>query len=168
MNNRKPSVLIVDDEMIMVTILEQILSFNNYAILKAYSGKEALSILEKSQNIDLIVLDVMMPDFDGYAVCSLIKKNPLYKDIPVIFLTALTDDESQLKAFEAGAVDFISKPLNKSVTNARIRTHLDLKLSKDQLKILIAEKKKLITDLNNTLSQLYERISKLKPNKEKK
>lgn len=167
MNNGKPLVLIVDDEEINVKLLEMILSANNYEILKAHNGRDALNIIEQNHAIDLIVLDVMMPDIDGFEVCSLIKKHNGYEDIPVILITALTDDESQLKAFEVGAVDFISKPLRKEVINARIKTHLDLKFSKDQMKTLLSEKKKLISELNNTLSQLYEKIAKLSTKKER-
>lgn len=166
MNNGKPLILIVDDEEINLKLLEMILSSNDYEILKACNGKDALNILALTPTIDLIVLDVLMPDIDGFEVCSLIKKNNAYKDIPVILITALTDNESQVKVFEAGATDFISKPLRKEVITARIKTHIDLKLSKDQLKTLLAEKKKLITELNNTLNQLYERITKLSSKKQ--
>lgn len=143
----KPVVLIVDDEISNVKLLDSILSLNNYEILKAYNGKEALEILEQNPNIDLVVLDVMMPDIDGFEVCSTIKKKKAYKGIPVILLTALTDDQSQSRAFEAGATDFISKPLKKELINARIKTHLNLSL-------LVLEKEKLIWALNKTLKKV--------------
>ena len=161
MNNNKPLILIVDDEPINLKMIEVILGAYDYEILKSCNGKDALAALELNPNIDLVILDVMMPGMDGFEVCASIKKNIAYKDIPVILLTALSDDESQLKAFEAGAVDFISKPFKKEIINARIKTHLELKSSKDQLKILLSEKKKLISDLNNTLSQLYDKIAKM-------
>lgn len=142
MNNDKPLVLIVDDEIINLKVLEMMLSVDGYEVLKAFNGKHALNILEQNPNIDLIVLDIVLPDIDGFEVCSSIKKNEAYKDIPVILLTSLTDDESQRKAFEVGATDFISKPLNKEIVNARIKTHLALGILLSKDKNLIEEFKK--------------------------
>lgn len=147
MRNDRPVVLIVDDEISNVKLLDSILSPNNYEILKAYNGKEALDILDQNPSIDLIVLDVMMPDIDGFEVCASIKKNKAYKGIPVILLTCLTDDESQARAFKAGATDFISKPLKKELIDARIKTHIALSL-------LVLEKEKLIWALNKTLRKV--------------
>lgn len=152
MNNNRPLVLIVDDDPLCISLLEEILYANNYETLKAFSGKEALSILDQHPNIDLIVLDVIMPGIDGFEVCALIKKNIAYKNIPIIFLTGLIDDKSQLKAFEAGGVDFINKPLKKEVINARINTQLNLKTNMDHLNILLTDKQKLIKALNKALS----------------
>lgn len=147
MNKGKPLVLIVDDDIKSVKLIDSIISPNNYEVLKAYNGKDALNILEENPNIDLILLDVMMPDIDGFEVCSSIKKNKTYKGIPIILLTALTDDESQVRAFEVGAVDFICKPLNEEVVNARIKTHLTLS-------ILLLEKEKLIWALSKALKKV--------------
>ena len=125
----KPVVLIVDDEISNVKLLDSILSLNNYEILKAYNGKEALEILEQNPNIDLVVLDVMMPDIDGFEVCSTIKKKKAYKGIPVILLTALTDDQSQSRAFEAGATDFISKPFKERTYQCQNKNSSEFKPS---------------------------------------
>lgn len=147
-------ILVVDDEPNNVKLLEALLSPQNYEVIKAYDGKEALELLEKNPNIDLILLDVMMPDMDGYEVCAAIKNNQERKDIPVIFLTALTDDRSQVRAFKHGAADFISKPFKIELINARVKTHLDLKLNRDQMKFLLSENKRLIQTLEKVLKQV--------------
>lgn len=152
MHNDKPLVLIVDDEMVCVKVIEAMLLASNYETLKAYNGKDALNILGQNPNIDIIILDVIMPEMDGFAVCSSIRKNPTYNDIPVILLTSLTDDESQVNAFKVGAVDFISKPIKEEIVKARIKTHVDLKLNRDNLNLLLSEKQRLIKALEKSFT----------------
>ena len=129
MNRRvsgRPSILIVDDTPTNIEILLGILE-DEYELSFANSGYEALALLEKDEKPDLILLDAMMPEMDGYAVLKTLKLSPDTKDIPVIFVTAKVDSRSEEMALKNGAVDFIHKPVNKSVVRARVRLHLDLK-----------------------------------------
>lgn len=116
-------VLVVDDVPRNVKLLEAILRPYNYEILKAYNGEDALTAIKKI-DIDLVLLDVMMPSMDGFEVCRRLKKNEQTRLLPVIMLTALDDTESKLKGINAGADDFISKPPNKIELIARINSLL--------------------------------------------
>jgi signal transduction histidine kinase len=107
---------------------------------------------------DLVLLDVMMPEMDGFAVCEQLKKNPVTKDIPIIFLTAKTEITDIVKGFEIGAVDYVTKPFNGTELLARVKTHLQLKFTWDLLKNLIAARDKFFSiiahDLRNPLQAL--------------
>ena len=124
MLNSKKNVLIVDDEPINLKVLNNILK-DIYKLTFAKSGPEALRLIEKEQP-DLILLDVMMPEMTGYEVCEHLKKDPLYKSIPIIFVTALNDAVDEAKGLNIGAVDYISKPVTPAVVKARVKTHLSL------------------------------------------
>ncbi len=124
-------ILIVDDVEENVQLLGNILQEQNYDVSFASNGKYALDILE-SETPDLIMLDIMMPDMDGFEICKKIKENPKSKDIPIIFLTAKTQKEDVIKGFEMGAVDYVTKPFELSELLARVNTHLSLKRAKDQ------------------------------------
>ncbi len=113
-----------------------------YVIFKAQSYKEALCIIDNNKP-NLILLDIMMPSPDGFELCKSLKKNKKYSDIPIIFLTARTDPESIKQGFEVGAVDYITKPFNKKELFARIKNHIDLDMSKKQLKIELQKRKDL-------------------------
>jgi len=120
------SILIVDDNPDNLTILRKILTKNGYHVRPAINGKIALKTIEK--NIpDLILLDIKMPDMDGFKVCKILKSNLNTQNIPVIFLTALNDISDKKKAFSYGAVDYITKPFNEGEILARIITHLKLR-----------------------------------------
>ncbi|NBC48456.1 MAG: response regulator, partial [Gammaproteobacteria bacterium] len=106
-----------------------------YEVFFAISGDEAIE-LTSSQRIDLILLDIMMPEVDGYEVCRLLKLDPELAEIPVIFVTAKTDLEDEAKGFAVGAVDYITKPIKRLTVRARVKTHLELKASRDRLKAL--------------------------------
>lgn len=120
----KPKILIVDDERFYINVLVELLK-DDYKPYVAKSGEQALNRIADIQP-DLILLDIMMPDMDGYQTCIKIKENVLWSHIPVIFLTGKTDLDSETKAFDYGAVDFISKPIAPSTVKARIKTHLSL------------------------------------------
>lgn len=120
----KPQILIVDDERFYINVLVELLK-DEYKPYIAKSGEQALSRLADNKP-DLILLDIMMPGMDGYQTCLKIKENTLWSAIPIIFLTGKTDPESETKAFDYGAVDFISKPIAPSTVKARIKTHLAL------------------------------------------
>ena len=118
--------LIVDDTPTNIEILLGMLE-QDYDLSFATSGRQALALATTEPHPDLILLDVMMPEMDGYAVCAALQADPTTRQIPVIFITAKTDADSETRAFAAGGVDFIHKPVNQAVVRARVRLHLDLK-----------------------------------------
>jgi diguanylate cyclase (GGDEF)-like protein len=132
--NPKAKILVVDDMLINIRILDKILN-TEYEILTATSGREALKIACQ-QMPDLILLDVIMPEMDGFAVCKELKQADTTKDIPVIFITANNQEEDESRGFEAGVVDYVTKPVRASILKARVRIHLELKSSRDHLKAL--------------------------------
>jgi Response regulator containing a CheY-like receiver domain and a GGDEF domain len=127
-----PSVLIVDDNVKNLQILGGFLQNEELIVEFAIDGMSALNWLAKKK-FDLILLDIMMPGMDGYEVCSLIKKNPAISEIPIIFITAKTDSESIIKGFEAGAVDYITKPFIQSELLVRVKTQLNIKKANEQI-----------------------------------
>lgn len=141
---KKPVILVVDDNLANLQLAVSILRRKNFEIAVANSGSEAFNILEEIIP-DLILLDIMMPEQDGYEVCEILKSRNETKEIPVIFLTALKKSESVVKGFEIGAVDYITKPFNKEELISRVKNHLDLKFSKDTI---IKQNRKL-EQLNN-------------------
>ncbi len=128
----KDMILIVDDINENLQLLATYLNRQGYEIALANSGKSALEVLG-SLTPDLILLDIMMPEMDGYETCERIKSKNILKDIPIIFLTAKTDNDSILNAFEKGAVDYITKPVNVAELLVRIKTHINLKHSQEIL-----------------------------------
>ncbi|MEN8119942.1 MAG: hybrid sensor histidine kinase/response regulator [Bacteroidota bacterium] len=126
-------ILIVDDEPKNLQVLGTILMEQKYKVVGAKSGKNALNAIKRTVP-DLILLDVMMPEMDGYETCTCIKENENLKDVPVIFLTAKVEPEDIVKGFDVGGVDYITKPFNHAELLARISTHLALKRSNDALK----------------------------------
>lgn len=125
------SILIVDDTKFNIKILEDTLK-SNYQLSVAMDGKAALKFMEEVIP-DIILLDIMMPEMDGFEVFSKIKEDDRLKDIPVIFLSAVTDINSKAKAFEMGAVDYITKPFEVPEVKARVKTHLSLQLAQKEL-----------------------------------
>lgn len=119
------AILLVDDEPKNIQLLGNLLQTEGYAVEFATSGAEALQWV-KARPFDLILLDVMMPEMDGYAVCKCLKNDPAARDCPVIFLTAKTDLESLVQGFNLGAVDYVTKPFRKEELLARVKTHLTL------------------------------------------
>ena len=129
---RQATVLVVDDTPANLTLLANLLN-RTYRVQLATHGAKALEIARRSAP-DLIVLDVMMPEMDGFEVCRALKADPLTHDIPVLFLTALTSPEDETQGFEAGGADFIHKPFNPATVLARVRTQVALKTSRDALR----------------------------------
>ncbi len=147
MNNNKekqeiPLVLIVDDVPKNIQLLGNILNNEGYDIIIAENGKEAL---ERISDVlpDIILLDIMMPEMDGYETCKRLKENDRTRDIPVIFLTAKTEMEDIVKGFNAGSVDYVTKPFNSKELMARVKTHITLKKLFDKEKEYVKELKEL-------------------------
>lgn len=120
------TLLVVDDTPANLGVLLDALSEAGHEVLVAESGRSALAQLEHARP-ELILLDVIMPDLDGFATCELIKRQARWRDVPVLFMTALDEPEQKVRAFKAGAVDYIVKPFFEPEVLARVRTHLDLR-----------------------------------------
>lgn len=136
--SKRFSVLIVDDEPANIDLLRGILS-PYYDIKVAPSGIVALKIVEKFTP-DLILLDVMMPDMDGFEVCRRLKSNKHYANIPVIFVTALVQGADEEKGFALGAIDYITKPVSPSITLARVKTHISLAHQMRTTEVLVEQR----------------------------
>lgn len=133
----RQTILIVDDQSANIHVLAEALQ-PSYEVMVATSGANALEIVQKQLSPDLILLDVMMPDIDGYEVCRQLKENDKTKDIPVIFLTAHTEPSEEESGLNLGAIDYISKPYRLPIILARIRNHLNMKRKTDLLESLVA------------------------------
>jgi len=129
----KQTILIVDDEAVNIKILHESLQ-KDYQVIFSTRGKQAIE-LAKSKKPDLIILDIIMPEMDGYAVCKALKQDPETHDILVIFITVKDHSDDETKGFELGAVDYITKPINPSVVKARVQTHLSLMMARRELEI---------------------------------
>jgi len=129
----KSAILIVDDVVDNIQVAMNILKEDNYEFSYALNGEDALKLL-KGASFDLVLLDIMMPGIDGYEVCRRIKEDPLLLDIPVIFLTAKVDIDSISTAFEAGGIDYITKPFHADELLARVKTHINLYKAQKLLK----------------------------------
>jgi putative two-component system response regulator len=121
--NDKKTILIVDDTAANIDLLKKILG-QEFRVKVALSGEQALKVISKNNDIDMLLLDIMMPGMDGYTVCKTLKENPATEHIPVIFVTAMSEELNEEKGLLLGAVDYITKPLKPAITLARIRTHL--------------------------------------------
>jgi len=127
----RPVILVVDDTPQNLSIMCDVLEAD-YTVKLANSGARALKIVEKTPP-NLILLDIMMPEMDGYEVCQRLKADPVTKSIPVIFVTALTSEANEQLGFDVGAVDYITKPISPPVVHARVRNHLALRKQTEEL-----------------------------------
>jgi diguanylate cyclase (GGDEF)-like protein len=134
MQTQSPTILIVDDIPANIKVLLNFLVSHNFNVLVAKNGEIALKIIE-SRLPHLILLDVMMPGIDGFETCKRLKANPHTQDIPVIFMTALSETIDKLRGFEAGAVDYVTKPFQQEEILARINTHLTIRQLQQQLQL---------------------------------
>lgn len=130
---KNKTILVVDDTISNLDIMGVIL--DKYDVMDATSGKDALEILDEEQ-IDLILLDIMMPDMNGYEVCEILKANPKTKDIPIIFITAKTDENSIEKAYDVGGIDYVTKPFKPKELLARVKTQLHVQNLQNELRVL--------------------------------
>ncbi len=158
---KKFSILIVDDNPRNIQVAAGFLKPIGYHIAFARNGLSALEKLHKKK-FDLILLDVMMPDMDGYEVCRRLKLNQETIDIPIIFLTANNDAESVAKAFDVGGIDFLSKPFNASELQARVKTHLNLQHAQEVMatnNTELRENRKKLEEANATKDKFFSIIA---------
>ncbi len=153
-------ILIVDDEPKNIQLLGSILTENKYEVEFATSGEEALKWTDRAP-FDLILLDIMMPGMDGYAVCERIKSDISKAHIPVIFLTAKTGSDSIVKGFEVGGSDYVTKPFNASELLARVKMHVEMKILRGLIPICANCKD--IRDDKGTWNQMEAYIQKHSP-----
>ena len=130
---QKATVLVVDDTPDNLSLMSGLLK-DLYKVKVANSGEKAIKIVLSDSPPDLILLDIMMPGLSGYDVCKILKDEPKTRDIPIIFLTAMTGTDDEKKGLELGAVDFITKPVNPPIVMARVATQLQVKAAADFLK----------------------------------
>jgi len=147
---KKASILIVDDNAQNLQLMGSIVYDQGYNVSISTSGDNALESISQ-QMPDLILLDIQMPEMDGFEVCKILKSNSITKDIPIVFLTAVTDSENIVRGFEMGAADYITKPFNKKELIARIATQVELKNSREKLTELNATKDKFFSIIAHDL-----------------
>lgn len=134
----KPVVLVVDDTPNNISLLKSLLT-PKYVVKAATNGPLAINIAQ-TQHVDLILLDVMMPEMDGYEVCRKLKSNETTANIPIIFVTAMNDAADESKGFELGAVDYITKPVVPVIVNARVAAHIDLANQRQAIERIVDER----------------------------
>ena len=149
----KPTILIVDDEPTNIHFLIEILK-NDYAVLAAVNGREAIRLASGCQRPDLILLDVRMPELDGYSVCKLLKDTQKTQDIPIVFVTALGEAEDETKGFDLGAIDYIVKPVNPAIVHARVSSQIQLSQLNRQLQELNVSLEKRVEERTAQLQTL--------------
>ncbi|MDM8560608.1 response regulator [Candidatus Parabeggiatoa sp. HSG14] len=153
--NSKGTILVVDDTLANLQVLTQMLTEQGYKIRPAVSGKLAFSFMQ-SMLPDLILLDIQMPEMDGYEVCEKLKADDRTCDIPVIFISALSDVFDKVKAFSVGGVDYITKPFQAEEVLARVETHLKLNHLQQQLVLQNEELRKTLEHLKTTQEELIQ------------
>lgn len=156
--NKRFKILIVDDNPKNIQVIGNILQEKNYIIGFATDGNQALNILKKSPDYDIVLLDINMPILNGFETCKEIRKNELLKNIPVIFITALTDVDNIIYGFNIGAQDYITKPFKAKELLVRVNTHLMLKYNSDQIKKYAIE----LENKNKEIALQHETVIKQK------
>jgi len=144
---RKPLVLIVDDNKITTKLLHRYIEANGYEAIEAYDGLECIAKVAERKP-DAIIMDVMMPNLDGYGASVRLKENPETKGIPIVIVTALNDVQNQLKAIESGADDFLNKPIEEKLLIAKVKLLSTAKMSEDRA---VFYEKQLEAALNGSL-----------------
>ncbi|MBF0175918.1 MAG: SpoIIE family protein phosphatase [Magnetococcales bacterium] len=144
--NHEPVILVVDDTPENIDVLREALSAN-YQVRPAIKGQIALKVVKIQPMPDLILLDIMMPEMDGYEVCRRLQNDPVTRDIPVIFVTAKAEVDDEITGLTLGAVDYITKPFSTPIVQARVKTHLALRAAKlklDEQNRLLQQEKEII------------------------
>lgn len=150
--NERATVLVIDDVPANIGLVLDALADRGYRVLVAESGHGALEQLRHGKP-DLILLDVIMPGMDGFETCAAIKKDPAWRDVPILFMTSLDDVEQKVRAFESGAVDYIVKPIYVAEVIARVRAHLELR----RLRQALEEELAMRLEAENQLAQSLDR-----------
>lgn len=149
-------ILVVDDDQDFVQAMAALLEHDGHAVLTALNGREG--VLRARQELpDLILLDVMMPELNGFDVCRIIKSEAQFEDIPILFLTALDSLDGEAMGLELGGIDYLTKPVNLPLLRMRIRNHLELKRRAD----LVKEQRDLLAQRNRDLEVALARIKRL-------
>ena len=159
MENNNYKILAVDDNPKNLKVLAALLTPLNYQVDYAFSGIEAINILE-AESYDLILLDIVMPGLDGYETCLRIKSMTKNHEVPVIFLTAKTDMSSLSKAFTSGGVDYITKPFSTEELLARVKTHLELQSNREQLLEVNSWLEKKVEERTDALTKAHDELGK--------
>jgi len=147
---KKLSILAVDDNQMNLILMKSMFKTSDYDVYYADCGKKAIE-MARQNHPDMILLDIVMPDLSGFEVCRILKEEEDFKEVPVIFITAADDLDFMLKGFEAGGVDFLTKPFRKEEILIRIKTHLDLKQTRAQL----LETKNSLYESNKVKNRLF-------------
>jgi sigma-B regulation protein RsbU (phosphoserine phosphatase) len=151
MVEEQEKILVVDDERLNINVLVDLLK-PNYKMMAAKNGEQALKAVQIANPPDLILLDIMMPEMDGYEVCRRLKADEATRDIPVIFITAMGETSDETKGLEVGAVDYLTKPISPPIVEARVKTHLALRRNMAELqkayKIIETQKDRMEDELN--------------------
>ncbi len=153
--NSKSRILIVDDVPMNILVLNEALK-EDYTVVQAENGPKALEVAQSAEPPDLILLDVMMPGMSGFEVCSILKKNIATRKIPVIFVTAMGEVEDETKGFVVGAVDYLTKPINPPIVQARVKTHIALYDQKRDLEDMVRER---TLEVEETRYEIIKRLS---------
>ena len=151
----KPTILVVDDTPANLALLSEALK-SDYRVKVAIDGDKALRLAISETPPDLILLDIMMPGMDGYEVCRRLKTNPATRNIPVVFVTAMSEVEDETQGLELGGVDYVTKPISPAIVKARVKTHLAVSRQAREMEGLIARleaQARELSELNRTLEQ---------------
>jgi putative two-component system response regulator len=152
----RETVLVVDDTPANIDVLKELLR-DDYTVKVALDGERALKIALTDTPPDIILLDVMMPGMDGYEVCRVLKEDPRTRKVPIIFVTAKDETEDEMRGFELGAADYITKPISPPIVKARVRTQLELYDQNRALERKVAER---TAELNETRLQIIRRLGR--------
>lgn len=140
-------VLLVDDNVDNLNLLERMLAGSEYKVTPVQSGEMAMKACETDPP-DLILLDINMPNMDGYEVCESVKSNQALKDIPIIFISGLSDTKEKVKAFKCGGVDYLTKPFHLEELRSRVKTHLEIKHNRQTIALYVDQLQTTITDMS--------------------
>lgn len=156
----KPTILVVDDAQDVLSAMNGLLG-DDYFVKLAISSEKALCYLDKHSNVDLILLDILMPDIDGFELCKILKSKNEFKHIPIIFLTALDKESDVIKGFDLGAVDYVAKPFEPKVLKARVKAHIELKKFRDEILKNLQQKEDLLLKQSKmaSLGEMFESIA---------
>jgi len=154
LNNQKPLILLVDDEPVILRFMTDILK-DSYQIRAVKSGGEVLDACRLQPLPDLVLLDIMMPDMDGYEALKLLKNDPVTKNIPVVFVTGKSDETDEQHGLDLGAVDYLTKPVKPAIVLSRIKNHLELKQHRDNLEALVKQRTTQLEQANKELKNTF-------------